>query len=110
MERLRANLIYASIFIVISYVVLANKFDKAVATGNYYEGVITRIETVHMSSSSKYRGVQVLRKFDLYISLENGKKIVKRVHSRTGKERGLKMKVHEYKSKIRGVTKYEIMY
>jgi hypothetical protein len=109
MARLRANLIYLSILFCVGYIVFGAFFDKAIATGNYLDAVVTRIEPIHQTSSGRSGGT-ISRKFDIYISIENGRKLVKRLGPSLKNQVGQKIRVQEYKSKIRGITKYEMEY
>ncbi len=107
MERIRANIIYALIASVFIYLIWAHFFDQAKATGNCLDGKITKIETISTGTGIRSGGSKNTD-FYAYISLENNKKIVKKISSRQEHQIGEEVKLREFRSEIRGVLKYEI--
>lgn len=107
MERIRANIIYVSISSVLIYLLWAHFFDQAEATGNCFDGTITKIESISTGSGIRSGGAKDID-FYAHISLENNKKIVKKISSSRRHETGKKIKLREFQSEIRGVLKYEI--
>jgi len=107
MERIRANIIYASFFIMLGYLIYVHIFDKAVATENCFDGVITKVESI-VSGSGIRSGGTISIDYYAHITIDNGIKIVKRVGSEKRNNTGTEVELKEYKSKIRGITKYRI--
>ena len=103
MARFRANTIYVLILLTVLYLLWAHFFDKAEATGRCLEGVVTRVDKNYTDTSKSGGG----RGLDYYahITLENGTKIVKEVKSEHISQ---KVKLREYKTKIRNITEYKI--
>ncbi|MFQ3246142.1 MAG: hypothetical protein ACI9SP_002793 [Arenicella sp.] len=78
-------------------------FDKAEATERCLEGVITRVDK-NYTDTSRSGGGRNLEHY-AHITVENGTKIVKQVKSN---RIGQKIKLREYKTKIRNITVYKI--
>lgn len=99
-----------SIFVLIlSYVLYTITFDKAVATGNYVEGVVYKIVPITNFSHSKLRGTVKYSKIDVYIVIENNVEIVKRYDATRSFYLRQKIKLREYKSKHRGRISYQVL-
>ena len=103
MARFRANTIYVLVLLSVLYLLWAHFFDKAEVTGRCLEGVITRVDKNYTDTSRSGGGRNL--EYYAHITLENGNEIVKQVKS---KSIGQKIKLREYKTKIRNVTVYKI--
>lgn len=106
-ERVGANVLYASIASILVYLLWAHFFDQAEATGNCFDGTITKIETISAGSGIRSAGTNDTD-FYAHIYLENNNKIVKKIASSQKFKAGKRIKLREFRSEIRGVLKYEI--
>jgi len=107
MERVRANIIYASILLTLGYLTWAHFFDRAAVTGICLEGTITKVEIISTGSGIRSSGAPNIDYY-AYIKIENGTEIVKKIGSDRRSQTGKRINLREYKSKIRGVIKYQI--
>ena len=89
------------------YLLWAYFFDKAKATGNCFEGVITKIDRISTGSGIRSGGIKSTDYY-AHIAIEGGTKLVKEVSSSRKNDIGKKVHLIEFRSRIRGVTKYQI--
>ena len=104
MARFRANAIYFLVLLTALYLLWSHFFDKAEVTGRCLEGIITRVDKNYTDTSRSGGGRNL--EYYAHIAIENDNEIVKQVKSKH--IIGQKIKLREYKTKIRNITVYKI--
>lgn len=99
-ERLRANLMYAAILGPLGYIVYAAKFDPAYPTGEYKYAVVQSVAPNHSRTRPKKT---------VFIKTEDGEELVRVVDINRRFMPGQEIQLKVYRSKVRGITKYEIL-
>lgn len=96
-ERAKANVFYGLIISIVACIYSLVTYDKPYPTYKYVTGIVISVVPVQ----SKY-----LVKLQARIRLENGDLIVKRASRSVGIEKGDRVNLHVYKSKLTGRVSY----